>query len=32
MLAMPWIIIGLAIGEMISQGDLVPYLFFVFIV
>ena len=32
MLVMPWIIIGLAIGEMISQGDLVPYLFFVFII
>ena len=32
MLVMPWIIIGLAIGEMISQGDLVPYLFLVSVI
>ena len=32
MLVMPWVIIVLAIGEMISQGDLVPYLFLVFII
>ena len=32
MLVMPWIIIVLAIGEMISQGNLVPYLFLVVII